>query len=591
MYCVVLGLASLAQAATPSGSQAQAEAPNTSQGAGPFSPFPAGYLDHQALSARLKQVAAEKPEAVQLLELATSGEGREVWLVTLPGTGGKEKLGTRPAILIVANLEADHLIGSQVALGLIEQLTAVDKPENHGLAGCDLYIVPRLNPDGAELLLKAPARPVRTNLHPVDRDRDGQAGEDGPDDLDGDGLITRIRVRDLAASLVADEKDPRYSRPAVAADGETGLFSEYLEGLDDDDDGSLNEDPAGGVNLNRNWPRLWPEFQVEAGETPVSEPETFALMRILIDHPEIAAVWTFSLEDTLRKEPKAPEAPFDSADLPHFVALHHAYLKAIKTLSGLDRPGPVPKDEGHGQALPPAQSGIAAPVSAGELPTLDAQPAGSLAAWAYHQYGAVGFSTRLWPGPDFPETKEGGDKVPESGEPLWLFWNDRVMGGQAFVPYHEFDHPSLGKVSIGGWKPGVRMNPPQERISPLVAAHADFLHVLAERLARLSLPVAEARPLGGGLFEIRAVVQNSGQLPTALAQGVKTQQAPPVLVRLLPGDARIVGGRGLERIDALPAGASREMRWIVQADQPLTRIKLEAACPKAGAAVVEITLK
>ena len=188
--------------------------------------------------------------------------------------------------------------------------------------------MPRLNPDGAERVVKGPASPFRTNLRAMDRDRDGRSNEDGPEDLDGDGVATLMRVADGEATLVADEKDPRLSRRADPAKGERAAFSETSEGIDNDGDGRLNEDPPGGVNLNRNWPYRWTEFDPEAGFSPASEPEVRALIEFVFDHPEIALVWSFGLNDNLRTAPRKPETSLDDADLPLFVELSRLFNQA-----------------------------------------------------------------------------------------------------------------------------------------------------------------------------------------------------------------------------------------------------------------------
>src|SRR4051794_3388681 len=67
-------------------------------------PFPAGYLDHQALTTALERVAAAHPETVRVRSLARTGQGRDVWLATV-GRHEKSDETPRPALLIVANLE------------------------------------------------------------------------------------------------------------------------------------------------------------------------------------------------------------------------------------------------------------------------------------------------------------------------------------------------------------------------------------------------------------------------------------------------------------------------------------------------------
>ncbi len=549
------------------------------EGSGAVDVFPKGYLRHDALEIALGKAAEAQPERVRLESLTKTGQGRDVWLVTL----GKGEAGTKPAILIVANLEADHVVGSQVALALIERLAGTKgqtTPAASWLDRVTLYVVPRLNPDGAERALNG--IPCRTNLRPVDRDRDGRQGEDGPDDLNGDGVLTRMRLKDpRTATLVAEEADPRILRKVDPAKGERAVFSEEDEGFDNDGDGLRNEDPPGGVNLNRNWPQRWTEFDPEAGFSPASEPEVFALISFAFAHPEIAAVWSFGLNDNLREPPAKPDSTLADADLPLFVELSRAFNSATTAKE--------PPRSGS-----PASKGASAPGA-----TTD----GSISEWAYHQFGALGLASRLWTTPEIPapadrkekdkdKEKEKKMSIPEGGEARWLYWNDHVIGGKAFVPFETVDHPTLGKVEVGGWRPGVRLNPPADQVGAIAETHLAFLNELASRLPRLAVPEVKVEAKGGRLFAISAAVANEGNLPTALAQGVRTRKAPPVLVRLVPGKARLLAGRPLERIETLAgSGARRDFSWLIQAPEGVDSVLLQVSCPKGGRVERQIDLK
>ena len=77
------------------------------------------------------------------------------------------------------------------------------------------------------------------------------------------------------------------------------------------------------------------------------------------------------------------------------------------------------------------------------------------------------------------------------------------MGGRAFVPFAPFDHPTLGKVEIGGWKPGVRLNPPSDQVDAIADAHAAFLKDLAARLPDLADLRSQGRGRrGAGIFQV-----------------------------------------------------------------------------------------
>jgi hypothetical protein len=571
--------------------------------------FPSGYLDHNGLADALKAVATAHPERVKVETLAKSREGRDVWLVTI-GVLGKEA-PIRPSILLVANLEADHLVGSQVALGLVDRLA---KEDPKTFDGRTIYVVPRLNPDGAERLLKGvPRTDLRANLAAIDRDRDGKKNEDGPNDIDGDGLALSMRFKGEKATLVADAKDARILRKADLAKGEKPVYSESTEGVDDDGDGSIDEDPPGGVNLNRNWPHNWTEYTPETGAYATSEPEVNGLIRFAFAHPEIVAVWSFGLNDNLRGTPTT--TPADAPVLAEIVKAFgtattpkgeeppkaEAPKEEVKKVEASTTPipptppadAPRPKAQGKGQGGRGGRGGFggapaAAPAPSSPAPGLEGTTDGALSEWAYQQFGVVGIASRLW---SRPEALPGSPPLTGDGDARWFEWNDKVMGGSAFVPYHEVTHPTLGKVEVGGWKPGVRLNPPIEQVEALVESHFAFLKDLATRTPSLVITSAKAEAKGGGIFEIKATVENPGILPTALAQGVTTRKALPVLVKLELGDAKLISGRALNRIDALAgSGGLREYRWLVVVPEGKKSITLEATCPKAGTTKREIAL-
>src|SRR5258708_7648988 len=79
----------LAQDPKPSPEAAAASAPE---------PFPAGYLDHDGLTAAIIRVAETHPETVRVRSLAKTGQGRDVWLLTV-GRPEKKDEAAKPAVL------------------------------------------------------------------------------------------------------------------------------------------------------------------------------------------------------------------------------------------------------------------------------------------------------------------------------------------------------------------------------------------------------------------------------------------------------------------------------------------------------------
>jgi hypothetical protein len=199
-----------------------------------------------------------------------------------PETGGqRHKL---PAVLVVANLEGTVPIASEAALYLAEQIL------KRGTAAKDLtwFILPAGNPDAAARFLGKPLVADERNSHKYNDDMDDQEDEDGPEDLNGDGLITQMRVKDPSGEWIPVPGEPRLMRRADPVKGEKGVYKLYSEGIDNDGDGEYNEDPPGGVNIGITFPHLFKPFGEASGLLPGSEAETFGILKFAFAHPEIA---------------------------------------------------------------------------------------------------------------------------------------------------------------------------------------------------------------------------------------------------------------------------------------------------------------
>ena len=271
--------------------------PNNSEGQ------TASYLDHDGLTRELTSLVNSSNLAT-MESLGTTLGGREVWLVTVGNNSGTS-LEERPGVLVVGNLEGDHLVGSQLSLEAIRYLIQNEQDEavQSALASNVFYFFPRLNPDGAEAMFAPVKWNRKTNDLPFDDDNDGLTDEDGPEDLNGDGSITVMRLADPSGVYMVDPDDARLMKRADATKGESGAFKLYIEGTDQDGDGFINEDGPGGVDLNRNFQHAYPHWQANAGPHMVSEVEARALMDFTVTHRNIAVILTFGETDNLVTPP------------------------------------------------------------------------------------------------------------------------------------------------------------------------------------------------------------------------------------------------------------------------------------------------
>ncbi len=109
--------------------------------------------------------------------IGPSVEGRSIDAVTVKGPGLDE--ARRPRVLITANMHGNEVIGSEVALALLERLCAPELPgqARELLDLADVTVVPVVNPDGREASVTAwksgwPGKSTpRCNRHGVDLNR------------------------------------------------------------------------------------------------------------------------------------------------------------------------------------------------------------------------------------------------------------------------------------------------------------------------------------------------------------------------------------------------------------------------------------
>ncbi len=256
------------------------------------------YRNATELNAAISRLAKQNPGKVKIHKLGETFSGLAFQVMEI-GTEIKSTNKKKPAIFVLGNPDGNVPIGSEATLKLVKDILA-----NNKTGRFTWYIIPTLNPEALNHYFEKVKFKNMRNLRPHNDDMDDAVDEDGPDDLNGDGYITQMRVLDPTGTYIVDEKDPRIMRKADYTKGEKGMYKLYTEGIDNDGDGKYNEDPKGGVNNNRNFPHLFQAYQATSGVWPGSENEVYALMQFITKHTEIAAIFTFGAVDWCIQAPK-----------------------------------------------------------------------------------------------------------------------------------------------------------------------------------------------------------------------------------------------------------------------------------------------
>lgn len=525
-----------------------------------------GYKTHAELTALLKSTAQQYPNVVKLESLGQTIERRDVWLVTL-GASTKEK----PAIAIIGNVEAANVSSSELCLQFLQSTAAafgtVDSVTSM-LNNYTFYIFPRLNPDASEQLWKQPHYNRMLNARPIDLDHDGETNEDGYDDLNGDGLITMMRILDPAGEWLADTNTPSLLRKADPAKNEIGTYKLFTEGIDNDNDGFWNEDPAGGVDMNQNFSFDYKPFVTGAGPHPVSEIESRAIADFFFAHLNINLVFSFSNNENLlhpwdaasddNGRSKGPITKVLSNDAKQYGYISEQYKKMFKVDKS---PEPV---RGHGNFSP----------------------------WAYFHYGRWSLSAPLSPILQIEDSTSNAIKddpiTQERTLYNWLSANE-ING---FVEWKEIDHPDFPntKVEVGGFLPGVQSNPLFNSLKTLTPQYAAFFFKLAKLMPKLEV-FTSVESLDKQVYRVTATIKNNGYLPTTSEMGDKSQWVRKVKAELLVQDGqKIVSGNRFYLINQIPGGSAHEQSWLVMGRKN-SKVKIEVGSPSVGAVSKVITLK
>lgn len=459
------------------------------------------YYRYEELSRALQSFCAAHPDLLRLHSLGRSHEGREIWLVTAThfATGPDWE---KPAFWVDGNVHAAELAGSMACLHLIVTLVqgyGRDPDVTRCLDTRAFYICPRINPDGAELALADVPRLIRSGTRAYPYAEDHRGGLE-VQDIDRDGRILTMRLRDPDGNWKAHPSEPRLLVPREPAEGGGEYYRLLPEGLIQDYDGALIPlaRKKEGLDFNRNFPAQWrPECeQAGAGDFPASEPEVRAVMRFIADHSNICGGVAYHSYSGVLLRPSSYKS---DDDLPPEDVWTFRKLGA----KGTEFTGYPAASAYHEFRYHPK-----------EIIT------GALDDWLYEGRGVYAWTCELWS----PQRRAGiGDyhyidwyrEHPPEHDLKLLAWNDTELGGAGFVDWYAYQHPQLGPVELGGWAPLYSFwNPPPALLESEIAPFARWLvwHNLVS--PRLELLKATAEPLGCDLWRVQLVIRNTGWLPS-----------------------------------------------------------------------------
>lgn len=519
------------------------------------------YYDSKQLYEIMKRIEKAYPDLVTVSSIGRSVEGKEMWMMTVSNRK-KGDPDAKPAMYIDGNIHSNEIQGAEVVLYTVWYVTELyDEVDwiRQLLDEKTLYVIPSINPDARDYFIYQPnnMHSPRSGLAKRDDDGDGDVNEDGYDDLDGDGNITFMRIKDPNGRFKTDPSDPRLM--VQAGKDEKGEFTLLgWEGIDNDQDGLVNEDNPGFYDPNRDWAWNWAPRYIQGGSDhyPFTFPENRSIKNFVLAHENIAAAQSFHNNGgMILRGPgsKTDEGTYSRQD--------------IQTYDFLGQLGE--------EQLP----GYKYMVIWKDLYTVY----GGEIEWFYGGRGILSFTNELWSEFDyFRRPKDSTRDVTQ--QDIYRF--DRIMlFGEGIVPWKKYQHPQYGEIEVGGIKKSWTRTAPSFMIEDMCHRNMAFTLFHLYHTPKLSVDSMMVKELPGGLKEITAVISNDRVIPTHTFQDVKNKITRPDWVSLKGGtviaggilENRFIGPMKEQKINPnrlnvenIPGMASVTVRWIVQGGSTFT---------------------
>jgi len=479
------------------------------------------YYTYDDVVEALKLLHSTFPQLTRLDMVGKSEEGREIYALTINNPKTGEAL-SKPGVYVDGNIHGNEIQAGEVCLYFANMLLT-KYGENEKITKVldknAYYILPVVNVDGRAHFFSDPQTPSSgRSVHiPKDDDRDGLVDEDGPDDLDGDGNICMMRIKDPLGNYKTDPEDSRLMIPIKPGEkGEWTLLGE--EGIDNDGDGKINEDGEGYFDANRNWGYDWQPNYVQsgAGDFPLQALGVKAIAAYIHQRPNIIVNFAFHNSGGLWL--RAPSIKEEKVD-PRDVAVYDIIGKNATKIT----PGTVYE------------------------PSYDLYDTfGDTDSHMFNLEGSYTFVGELFmrsqetyrdnvnkpvPPPTDAESSSRRGGNPDETRELVKF-NDYLGLNELYKPWKPFKHPTYGDIEIGGWVKMSSRLPHPFMLQELVHRNAMVVLYAAEQTPEISLDVFEVKEIGTNLHQVRVRLKNDKGLPTMSYKSISTKLYTPDILKI-----------------------------------------------------------
>jgi hypothetical protein len=505
------------------------------------------FFTYQELTNFVNSLAQAKPKLCQLSSLGKSREDREIHLLTITDYDSGEP-ENKPGYLIHGNIHATELSGTHAALYTARQLM-MDQDCSDLLKNVVFYIVPRINPDGAEFVVTT-SGPIRSRTDFSQLEPNNLY----PKDMNGDGLIVSMRQEHPDGSFTVDPDDPRLLiRRKIGSQGP--FYRVFPEGEIHQWDVTDHVSIGGrSFDWNRNWSYDWrpePE-QYGAGDFPFSEPEMRYMAEFIHSRPNIFGALGYHTGPAavLRPPSTGSDDDLDENDVREMEDL--ARIGAKYT----DFPV-IPVVKYHWKR------------------GRDINLRGHFHNFGYHHLGLFVFefelgimknSAGITTEQQFKVETDADEE--EQMRDLMKWWDAQEEKVPIYHPWVPFQHPQLGKVEIGGFLRRHSANPALSDLARISEGTYKFTLEHARKHPLIVLEDLQVDAVSDRVYRIHVRIANRGDYPTYVSnKGKSLRRLCPVRVEFYPSEGvKLLSDQGHRSLGHLRGVTdSRSLEWFVLA--------------------------
>ena len=547
------------------------------------------YYKYVELKSNLEYFEKEYPDLVKLDINCVTLENRNQYVITLTNKKNGSALD-KPGWYLDGNIHAGEVTSSMTAMHTIDYLLTnygSNKEVAKVLDNNTIYVIPRVSPDGAETYLSTPY-----SLRSVNREYLSKEGGIKSEDIDNDGVIRMMAIPSIYGAWKKDPNNPDSMLKRSPSDDDGEFFDIYPEGILEECGENLKlKKETWGLDFNRNFPFGWfsDSRQPGAGKYPLSNIETKAIVDFVLDHPNIGGAAIGHTSGGIILYPpgtkKAKDAPFND-------------IKSLKEIAkmGEEELGYKPMN-----------------IFDSFMTDQENYDSGALDDWFYQAKGIPSYTMEFWDVASKAGVPDKWGSEEETIEDSLKRFNAIVKwvkenAPEHFVPFKEYDHPTFGKVLIGGFNYKYTVqNPPTKFLLKECENDTKFNIRFIKAMPKLIIDSLNKEEVSNGVYKISVVIGNVGYLPTNLTdEAINLHEDKPVKVSI--DNVNLISGKQIEEIGNLSgysrtitgpyygeittfesAASKKKVTWIIKANKGDV-IKISAKQEKAGTVTSSITI-